>query len=147
MLRATIISLILTTFVSSSCASNTGTGVIAGCVIGAGAGGLAGGGGGALIGGAAGILAGGLIGAAIDQQDRKTIEKSSPRTIDRMNRDEPLTINDVIKLSQAQVEDDKIIQYMQNTQSSYNLSQTQVRRLHNAGVSEKVIQYMINTSK
>lgn len=147
MLRATIISLILTTFVSSSCASNTGTGMIAGGVIGAGVGGIAGSGGGALIGGAAGIIAGGLIGAAIDQQDKRVLEKSSPRTVDRINRDEPLTLNDVIKLSQAQVADDKIIEYMQNTQSSYNLSQTQVRRLQNAGVGEKVIQYMVDTSK
>jgi len=147
MLRATIILLILTTCIFPSCASNTGTGVIAGGVIGAGIGGIAGGGGGALIGGAAGIIAGGLIGAGLDDRDRKIIEKSSPRTVDRIDRNEPLTINDVIKLSQGGVSDDTIIEYMRNTQSSYNLSRTQIRRLEDAGVSQQVIHYMIDTGK
>lgn len=146
MCRTIAISLILATLISTSCASNTGTGVLAGGVIGAGIGGIAGGGGGALVGGAAGIITGGLIGAGLDAQDRKTMEKSSPRTMDRMDHSEPLTINDVIKLSQNNIAEDTIIEYLRNTQSSYNLSKTQIRRLQNAGVSPKVIDYMINTA-
>lgn len=128
-----------------SCQSNTGTGVLAGGAIGAGVGGIAGGGKGALIGGAAGVIAGGLIGAALDEQDRKVIERSSPRTVDRMDRGEPLTINDVIKLSQGGVSDDTIITYIQETKTSYNLSQAQIRRLKDAGVSQRVIQFMIDS--
>ena len=72
----------------NSCSSNTGTGVLAGTILGAGAGGFAGGGSGALIGGATGAVVGGLIGAALDQQDRKVMQRSSPRTVDRMDRGE-----------------------------------------------------------
>lgn len=130
----------------TSCATNTGTGAIAGGALGAGIGGLAGGGKGALIGGAAGVVAGGLVGAALDEQDRRVMERNSPRTVDRMDRGEPLTINDVIKLSQGGVSDDAIIRYMRNTGSSYTLSQAQIRRLQDAGVSQHVIDYMIETS-
>lgn len=126
-----------------SCATNTGTGVIAGTVLGAGVGGIAGGGRGALIGGAAGAIAGGLVGASLDEQDRKVMERNSPRTVDRMDRGEPLTINDVIKLSQGGVSDDMIVRYIKQTDSYYQLSQTQVRRLQEAGVSQRVINEMV----
>ena len=144
---AAFISLILSTLISTSCASNTGTGVLAGGVVGAGIGGIVGAGGGALIGAAAGILAGGVVGAGLDQQDRRTMEKSSPRTVDRMDRQEPLTINDVIKLTQGGVADSTIIEYLQGSDSSYTLSQTQIRRLQDAGVSQRVINYMIDSGR
>ena len=110
-------------------------------------GGALGGGKGALIGGAAGVIAGGLIGAALDEQDRKVMERTSPRTIDRMDRGEPLTVNDVIKLSQGGVSDDSIINYMQQTGSTYNLSQAQIRRLQDAGVSQRVVSYMVDSGR
>lgn len=144
---ATLASLILIGSTFQSCATNTGTGVIAGGVLGAGAGGIAGGGTGALIGSAAGVIAGGLIGAVLDEQDRRVIERSSPRTVDRMDRGDPLTINDVIKLSQGSVSDDSIIQYMRERGTAYNLTQTQVRRLKDAGVSQRVINYMIESGQ
>lgn len=127
----------------SSCASNTGTGVIAGSVLGAGVGGITGGSSGAIIGGAAGVIAGTFAGAALDEQDRKVMEKNSPRTVDRMDRREPLTINDVIKLSQSGVSDSTIIGYIIETASCYQLSEPQVRRLRESGVSQRVIQEMI----
>ncbi len=140
-------SILLGALILTSCASNTGTGAIAGTVLGAGAGGLAGGGRGALIGGAAGAIAGGLIGAVLDEQDRRVMERSSPRTVDRMDRGEPLTINDVIKLSQGGVSDDAIIRYIRDTSSTYSLSQAQVRRLQDAGVSQRVINDMVDSGR
>lgn len=130
----------------SSCTTNTGTGVFTGGALGAGIGGIAGGGTGALIGSAAGAIAGGFVGAVLDQQDRKVMEQSSPRTIDRMDRGEPLTLSDVIKLSQGGVSDDAIIIYLRESKSRYNLSQTQIRRLQDAGVSQRVIQFMAEPS-
>lgn len=85
--------------------------------------------------------------ASLDVQDRKVIERSSPRTVDRMDRGEPLTLNDVIKLSQGGVNDNHIIQYMQATHSSYHLSQTQIRRLQDAGVSQRVIDFMVSSDQ
>src|SRR5579862_4388817 len=100
------IAILFSAVALASCTTNTGTGIIAGGILGAGIGGISGGGTGALIGTAAGIVTGGLIGAILDTQDRKIMEQSSPRTVDRMDRGEPLTLNDVIKLSQGGVSDD-----------------------------------------
>lgn len=133
---------LLLAFILESCAMNTGTGVITGGVIGAISGGISGSGKGAFIGSAAGVIGGGLIGAALDEQDRQLVQRNSPRTIDRIDRQEPLTLNDVIKLSQSGVSDDTIIRYLNETNSSYNLSQTQVRRLREGGVSQRVINVM-----
>ncbi len=129
------------------CQTKTGTGALAGGALGAGTGALIGGGKGALIGGAVGAVAGGLVGAALDEQDRQVMERTSPRTVHRMDRGEPLTVNDVIKLSQGGVSDETIIHYMQSTESSYDLSQTQIDRMRESGVSPRVINYMIDTGR
>lgn len=129
------------------CATNAGTGAIAGGTIGAGSGALIAGSGGALIGVAVGAGTAALVGASLDEQDRRVMEQSSPRTIDRMDRGEPLTINDVIKLSQGGVNDVSVIRYIRDTASSYQLSQAQIRRLQDAGVSQRIINYMIETGK
>jgi outer membrane lipoprotein SlyB len=131
----------------AGCETKTGTGTLAGAGLGAVAGGAIGGGKGALIGGAVGAAAGGLVGASLDEQDRKVMQKTSPRTVDRMDRREPLTVNDVIKLSQGGVSDESIIRYLQQTGSTYNLSQAQIRRLQDAGVSQRVVNYMVDSSR
>lgn len=140
-------AVVLTSLILGSCASNAGTGILSGGILGAGGGGICGGGKGALIGSATGVVVGGLVGFILDEQDRKVMEKSSPRTVDRIDRGEPLTINDVIKLSQGGVSDDAIIQYMRETASSYRLSGAQQRRLQDAGVSQRIINDMIASGK
>lgn len=147
MKHAPLLTLTFLTLLSTGCSTNTGTGVIAGGVLGAGIGGITNGGRGALIGSAAGIIAGGLVGMILDSQDRKVMQQSSPRTVDRMDRGEPLTINDVIKLSQGGVSDDTIITYMKERQTTYTLSQAQIRRMQDAGVSQRVINFMMETGK
>lgn len=137
---------VLLPFISASCATNMGTGLIAGATIGASMGSLAGAAG-AVVGSAAGVLAGGLFGVALDQQDRNVMERSSPRTVDRMDRGDTLTINDVIKLSQGGVSDDTIMSYISDSGSTYNLTQAQIRRLQDNGVSQRVINYMIDTGR
>lgn len=137
-------AIFITAFILESCASNTGTGILAGGILGASAGGIASGGKGAIIGSAIGIVVGGITGAILDQQDRKVMQQSSPRTVARMDRGEALTLNDVIKLSQSGVSDDAIMRYLRETLSGYHLSQTQVRRLQEAGVSQRVINQMNN---
>jgi hypothetical protein len=64
-----------------------------------------------------------------------------------MDRGEPLTINDIIKLSQGGVSDDTIMRYMTDTSSYYTLSQAQIRRLQDAGVSQRVINEMIASGR
>lgn len=145
----TYLTIGLATFcmILTSCETKTGSGALAGAGLGAITGGALGGGKGAVIGGAVGAVAGGLVGSALDEQDRKVMQRTSPRTVDRMDRGEPLTINDVIKLSQGGVSDEAIINYLQRTGSSYNLSQAQIRRLQDAGVSQRVINYMVDSGR
>ncbi len=131
----------------ASCSTNLGTGIIAGGTVGAGLGGITSGNSGALIGGTACIIAGSIIGAALDIQDRKVMEKSSPRTISRMDKGEPLTINDIIKLSQGGICDDTVIQYIKEQKTVYTLSQSQTKRMREAGVSQRVINSMIESGK
>lgn len=137
-------TIVFMTFLATGCATNVGTGVIAGATLGASAGGMVGGGSGAVIGSAAAVVTGGLLGAILDRQDRKVIEKNSPRTVDRIDRQEPLTISDVIKLTQSGISDDAILHYLNETKSFYQLSQAQVRRLHESGVSQRVINFMMH---
>lgn len=130
-----------------SCESKAASGILAGGALGAGTGAILGGGKGALLGGAVGVIAGGLIGAALDEEDRKILQKNSPRTLSRMDRGEPITVDDVIQLHQGGISDDTILRYIQETRTSYTLNQKQIRRLQQAGVSQRVIQYMIETGR
>lgn len=139
--------LTLISLVTVGCSSKKGTGALIGGAVGAGTGALIHKGPGAIVGGAIGIVGGALIGASLDDQDRKVMERTSPRTVERMDRAEPLTISDVIRLSQGGVTDETIVRYIQGTRTSYNLSQAQVQRLQNAGVSQRVINYMVDTGR
>ncbi|MCY3974503.1 MAG: hypothetical protein OXF02_03040 [Simkaniaceae bacterium] len=126
------------------CETKTVGGALAGGALGAGVGGIAGGGTGALVGGATGVIAGGLIGAALDESDRGSLQRESPETYGRIERGEPLNVEDVIRLNQAQFDDDKIIGLIRDTRSYFRLTYAQVSRLREAGVSERVIGYMLS---
>ena len=127
----------------AGCESKTGTGVLVGGGSGAAIGGIAGGGKGALIGGAAGVIAGGLIGAYLDNQDQKNLKEESSQTYRRVDNGEKLSVNDIIHLSKSNIDDDKISSLIQKTESRYTLNNYQIDKLRDAGVSERVINYMI----
>jgi len=130
-----------------SCETKTGTGALAGGAIGAGAGAAIGGGQGALIGGAVGAVAGGLVGAALDEQDRKNMEQNSPRTLNRIDRGDQLSIQDVKNMSKNGLSDEVIINQLKATNSTFELSSDEIIDLKNAGVSQRVINYMIKTGQ
>jgi len=146
-MKKTIAVMLLAGLLLVGCSSKTETGAVTGTAVGAVAGGLIGGGKGALIGGALGAVSGGLFGSALDEQDRKIMEKTSPRSVERMDRSEPLTISDIIRLSQGGVSDETIIKYIRDTNTTYNLSQSQVRRLQQGGVSQRIINFMVGTGR
>ena len=126
-----------------SCESKTGTGALVGGGSGALIGGLAGGGTGALIGAGAGVIAGGLIGAALDNEDQKNLKRESQKTYDRVDKNNQLSVHDIINLHKAEISDDKIIDLIKKTNSHYTLDRYQMGALRDAGVSEKVIYYMM----
>lgn len=141
--KSSILVLVIGTTLITGCESKTGTGVLVGGASGAAIGGIVGGGQGALIGGAAGVIVGGLIGAYLDNQEAKNLKEQSPQTYRRVDNGEKLSVNDIINLSKANVDDDKVINLIQKTDSHYMLNSYQIDKLRDAGVSEKVITYMM----
>ncbi len=129
----------------AGCESKAGTGALVGAGGGALIGGLAGGGTGALIGGAAGAVGGALIGYALDEHDRAVMAEKSPRTLDRIDRRQQLTVEDVKNMSKNGLSDDTITRQIDATQSVFRLSSSDIIGLKKAGVSEYVINYMIET--
>ena len=125
------------------CESKTATGLLAGGALGAGIGGVVGGGQGALIGGAAGVIAGGLVGASLDESDQRNLKRQSSQTYSRVDQGERLNVDDIINMKRANISNQKIIDLIRKTKSSYNLNKYQINRLKSAGVSQEVIDYMM----
>lgn len=100
---------------------------------------------GAAIGGATGVIVGGLIGHSLDQAQQARLQTSAPQTWQRVQQGQPLGVEDVKALSRAGVSDDLIISQIQNTHTIYHLGTADIISLKNERVSERVINFMINT--
>jgi uncharacterized protein YcfJ len=128
----------------------TATGAVTGGALGAGTGAIIGSqsghaGEGALIGGAIGAVTGGIIGNAMEQQQRETLQRQSPQTMQRIEQGQPLGLADIKALAKAGVSDDVIISQIRSSRVVYRLTTAEIIDLKDAGVSEKVIDFMINT--
>jgi len=128
----------------------TATGAATGGALGAGTGAIIGSqsghaGEGALIGGAVGALAGGIIGNAMDQQQREILARQSPQTMQRLEQGQPLGLADIKALARAGVSDDVIISQIRNSRVVYRLTTAEIIDLKDSGVSNRVIDFMINT--
>ena len=128
---------------------NTGTGALmggaVGAISGAAIGGPRNGGAGALIGAAAGVIAGGLIGHQMDQDQQAQLRAQAPQTYVRVEQRQPLGIADIKAMARAGVADDVIISQIIESHTVFHLSAADVIDLHNSGVSDRVVNYMINT--
>lgn len=127
------------------CETKTQTGALTGAAVGVGAGALIGGGEGALIGGAVGAVGGTLIGMALDDADRKALETQNPRTLRKIDRGEPLNIDDIKQMTRAGIKDDVIISQIKATDSHFQLTSDEIIELKDYGVSQKVINAMIRS--
>jgi uncharacterized protein YcfJ len=129
--------------------NNTASGALIGgamgAIAGAAIGGPRNGGAGALIGAAAGAITGGVIGNSMDQAQAAQLRAQAPQTYERVEQQQPLSISDIKALSAAKVNDDVIISQIVNSHTVFHLSTSDIIDLHNAGVSENVINFMINT--
>lgn len=128
----------------------TGTGALAGGAIGATSGALIGSrsgrtGEGALIGGAIGLITGGLIGKSMDQEARARLRAEAPQTYARVDQGQPLAVADVKAMVKAKISDDVIMSQIRSTHTIYRLSAPDIIDLHEAGVSQKLTEFMINT--
>lgn len=125
---------------------NTGSGALIGAGTGALIGGANGRGGeGALIGAAIGALAGGVIGNVIDQNQQARLREQAPQTYTRLEQGQPLSIADVKALARAGISEEVIINQIQATHTVFRLSAADIIDLRDAGVSDRVVNCMINT--
>ena len=129
--------------------NNTGSGALIGGAMGALTGAAIGGhhhgGEDALIGAAVGALAGGLVGNSMDQEQQARLRQQAPQTYVRVEQGQPLSVADVKALAQTKVTDDIIISQIRNSRTVYHLSSADIIDLHNSGVSDRVVDFMINT--
>jgi uncharacterized protein YcfJ len=130
--------------------NHTGSGALIGGAIGAITGAAIGennhnAGGGAAIGAAAGMILGGLIGNAADQDQRDRLRAQAPQTYQRVEQGQPLSLADVKALSRAGINDEVIVSQIKNSRTIFRLSAADIIDLRDAGVTDKVVNYMINT--
>jgi hypothetical protein len=100
---------------------------------------------GALVGGAVGAIVGGLIGHGMDQAHEAQLRAQAPQTMQRVEQGQPLTVVDVKSLAKAGISDDLVISQIRNSRTVYYLTTADIIDLKNAGVSERIIDFMINT--
>ena len=99
----------------------------------------------AVVGAAVGAVAGGLIGHAMDQEQQQRLQAQSPQTLQHVEQNRPLDVADVKALAKAGVSDEIIISQIHNSRTVYRLGTADIIDLKNSGVSERVIDFMINT--
>lgn len=130
--------------------NNTGTGAIIGgalgALTGAAIGGSQHGGPDALIGAAVGAVGGGLIGNSMDREQEARLRAEAPQTYTRVDQGQPLSLADVKALAKAGISEDVIVNQIANSHTVFHLSSADIIDLRDSGVSDKVINYMINTA-
>lgn len=92
-----------------------------------------------------GAVVGGLMGHGMDQEQEARLRAQAPQTMQRVEESQPLRVSDVKALSQAGISEDLIISQIRNSRTVYHLSTADIIGLKNSGVSEEVIDFMINT--
>ncbi|HEX2578984.1 MAG TPA: hypothetical protein VHK67_01090 [Rhabdochlamydiaceae bacterium] len=83
--------------------------------------------------------------ATLDTSDRSSLKKQSPRTLKKIDNNEPLSTDDIKKMSRAGLSDDTIMTEIHETKSTFYLSSADIVDLKKSGVSQKIINYMIQT--
>lgn len=96
-----------------------------------------------LIGAEAGVIIGGLVGASLDNDEQKELKRENKKTYDRVDKNEQLSVQDIISLHKTGISEAKIIDLIKKTNSHYTLDRYQMNVMRDAGVSEKVIYYMM----
>lgn len=92
-----------------------------------------------------GAVLGGLIGHGLDQEQEAMLRTQAPTTLQRVEESQPLRASDIKALTHAGINDDIIISQIRNSRTIYHLSTADIINLKEAGVSEEVIDFMINT--
>ena len=94
-------------------------------------------------GAAVGALAGGAVGHSVDQAQDIQLRAQAQQT--QLQETQPLSIDDIISMAKANISDDLIISQIRNSRTIYHLKTTDIIDLKRTGVSERVIDFMINS--
>jgi hypothetical protein len=86
---------------------------------------------------------------AQERADYAAIGRSgvSGATYDKMVHGDPLSLVDIENLSHAQVNDGITLRYLRNTGTVYTLNSADVINLRRSGVSQSVIDYMLQSAR
>ncbi len=86
---------------------------------------------------------------AQQQADYAAVQRSgvAEATYDKMIHGDALSLVDIENLSHAQVNDGVILRYLRDTGTVYTLNSADVINLRRAGVSQSVIDYMLQTAR
>ena len=87
------------------------------------------------------VVAGTLIGTGCETPRRRPPPPPPPPQY----RTQPMDLPDIKMLAKSGVSDEVILSQIRNSHSVYRLSAAEILDLKDAGVSEKVIDFMINT--
>ncbi len=86
-----------------------------------------------------------------DQQkaDYASVQRSgvSSAIYDKMVHGDALSLYDIESLSRARVSDGAILRYMRDRATIYTLNSADVQELRNAGVSQSIVDYMLETPR
>jgi hypothetical protein len=82
-----------------------------------------------------------LIGIGCEAPPRRRLPPPSPP----LYRGQPMGLADIKMLAKSGVSDEVILSQIRNSHTVYRLSAAEILDLKDAGVSEKVIDFMINT--
>ena len=81
----------------------------------------------------------------MDQEQQERLHQQAPQTYVRVDQGQPLGVADVKALARAGINDDVIISQIRNSRTIYHLSAADIIDLRDAGVSNRVIDFMIST--
>lgn len=135
---------------TSGCKTFTEKGMAAGSLLGAGTGAVVGSatgdaGAGALIGGALGAIGGGLVGAGLDETEARNKERIAAATAQPAST--PISVAEIVQMAHSGVGDDVICSSIRSSNAIFQLTPTDVVNLHNQGVSDRVIQTMLDSPR
>jgi hypothetical protein len=73
-------------------------------------------------------------------------EVQTPQQVQRGNPDQPTSVADVKALVKAGLSEEVVISHIRNSRAVYRLTVAEIIDLKESGVSNKVIDFMINTA-
>ena len=85
---------------------------------------------------------------AQQQSDYDAVQRSgvSPAIYDKMIHGDPLSVSDIASLGHARVNDGAMIRYIRDHDTIYYLSPPDIDYLQKAGVSQSVVDFMVQTA-